>query len=194
MDVSVIIPSLNGFRHLEAYMPSVIKAAESSGRDIEIIIVDDNSSDGTVERLRDAYSSARNVKVISNPGKGACSARNYGVSVSGGRFLLFIDNDVVLEEGFFGKVLKYFDKPEIGAVTCAGYLMKDGRQIDGIKLLEWRRGFPRFTRNILNLSIAEIGGGGMLLFLRPARGLLFVQTFAVRPGRRHKRTTGTVSA
>ncbi len=163
MDVSVIIPSLNGFKHLDAYMPSVIKAAESSDCDIEIIIVDDNSSDGTVERLRDAYGPESNVKILSNPGKGACSARNYGVSVSRGRFLLFIDNDVVLEEGFFGKVLKYFDKPEIGAVTCAGYLMKDGRQIDGIKLLEWRRGFPRFTRNILNGRIAEIGGGNHII-------------------------------
>ena len=159
MDISVIIPSLNGFKHLEKYLPSVIKAVKQSECDAEIIIVDDNSSDGTVERLNSLFKESC-LKVLSNPKKGACSARNYGVSVSCGRFLLFIDNDVILEEDFLNKTLKYFDNHEIGAVTCAGYLMQDGRQIDGIKLLEWRRGFLRFTRNILNERIIENSGGG----------------------------------
>ena len=159
MDISVIIPSLNGFKHLEKYLPSVIKAVKQSRCDAEIIVIDDNSSDGTVEHLNSLFTESC-LKVLSNPKKGLCSARNYGASVSSGRFLLFIDNDVILEEDFFDKVLQYLDNHEIGAVTCAGYLMQDGRQIDGIKLLEWRRGFPRFTRNILNERIIKNDNDG----------------------------------
>lgn len=154
MDISIIIPSLNGKNHLSNYLSSVVNATDYSKYETEIIVIDDNSSDDTVDFLNNNFKDK--VIVVKNPRKGACSARNYGVSLSKGKYICFLDNDVLIEEDFFDKTILYFSDENIGAVTCAGYLMNDGKQIDGVKLLDFKRGFPRFTRNIMNDNLLEI--------------------------------------
>ncbi len=145
--ISVIIPSKNGLNHLQDCLPSVIKAAAKAPLKTEIIVVDDNSTDNTLDKLPKQFSE---VKFIKNPKQGVCSARNFGVENSSGTWLLFIDNDVFLEEDFFIKAEKYL-KDDIFCVACCGYWAADPtKQLDGIKLLSWKRGFMRFTGNILN--------------------------------------------
>ncbi len=151
MDISVVIPSFNGLEYLEEYIPKVIASLKSSPKyKSELIIIDDKSSDDTIKILSEKYKNEPMVKIDSNPRKGACSARNYGVSISSGKYILFIDNDVTLEENFLEKVIPHFDDENVGIVACAIYYMTDNRQLDGVKIIKWRRGFFRFTSNILN--------------------------------------------
>lgn len=148
--ISVIIPSKNGSHHLDECLPSVIKATKKSNCDIEIIVIDDNSTDNTLDTLPQKF---QEVKFVKNPKQGICSARNFGVKNSSGTWLFFLDNDVFLEEDFFIKTPKYL-KDDIFCVACCGYLAADPtKQLDGIKLLYWKRGFMRFTGNILNPNL-----------------------------------------
>lgn len=153
MDISVIIPSLNGKKYFDTFLSSVIKECKNSDYQAEVIIVDDNSDDGSIEYLSSIADDV--LKPYKNTKKGACSARNYGVSQSSGKYLVFLDNDVVIEEGFFVKLIPYFNDNNVGAVACAGYQYDSKEQIDGIKLLKFKRGFFRFTKNILNDRIKE---------------------------------------
>lgn len=153
MDISVIIPSLNGRKYFDVFLSSVIKECENTEYKAEIIIVDDGSEDESIQYLESISSDI--LKPYRNTKKGACSARNYAVSKSSGKYLVFLDNDVVLEEGFFKKVVPLFNDDSIGAVACAGYQYDSKSQIDGIKLLKFKRGFFRFTKNILNDKLKD---------------------------------------
>lgn len=144
-EISIIIPTKNGKKHLKQTLPETIKACQETSAKTEIIVVDDNSKDDTLELKKDYPQ----VKFLKNTSKGVCSARNCGVLEAQGNILLFIDNDVFLNKDFFAPALKYF-KEDFFAAACCGYWFFDRSQLDGIKTLTWRKGFPRFTGNILN--------------------------------------------
>lgn len=151
MKISVVIPSKNGLHHLKDCLPTVISAAKKSLHSVSIVVVDDNSTDQT---LQIAPSLFPDITFLRNPKKGACSARNFGVHNTSCDWICFLDNDVFLEEDFFNTAQKYLQK-DVFCVTCAGYAAypknaEKWEQLDGIKILEWKRGFLRFTTNIFN--------------------------------------------
>ncbi|MDR0646178.1 MAG: glycosyltransferase family 2 protein [Elusimicrobiota bacterium] len=153
--ISVIIPSFNGKHHLKDCLPSVISACRQSPVATEIIVVDDKSSDDTVLFLKENFE--KEIKVFENPQKGACSARNHGVAQSKGNILLFVDNDVFLYDDFFKNALPYLSS-DMFCAACAGYkafpkVEGAKEQLDGIKTLQWKRGFLRFTGNIYNKDL-----------------------------------------
>lgn len=145
--VSVVIASKNGLHHLKDCLPSVIQATQKAPFETEIIVVDDNSTDNTLSQLPLLFPQ---IKLFKNEKMGACSSRNTGVKRSKGDWLLFIDNDVFLDEAFFISAQKYL-QDDIFCVSCCGYLASEPtKQLDGIKTLSWKRGCMRFTGNIYN--------------------------------------------
>lgn len=87
--VSVIIPSYN---RRGCIMRSAQSVLSQSVRDIELIIVDDGSTDGT-EELFASYPDERLRYLRYEPNRGACYARNYGAERSRGRYIAFQDSD-----------------------------------------------------------------------------------------------------
>ena len=154
MEISVIIPSKNGIKHLKECLPTIVKAKNKAPFPVHIIVVDDNSTDKTIEILSPLFSG---VLFLRNPKNGAASARNWGVKNTRSDWICFLDNDVFLDENFFNTGQKYLKK-DVFCVACAGYtaypkVLGALEQNDGIKLLEWKRGFLRFTKNIYNQEL-----------------------------------------
>lgn len=89
--VSVVIPAFNAGKYIAETLDSVIK---QSWPWIETFVVDDGSSDNTVEIAR-TYESDR-LKVIVQKNSGACRARNQGLAMSKGQFIQFLDADDVI--------------------------------------------------------------------------------------------------
>ncbi len=88
--VSVIIPIYNITEYLHT---SVTSAIEQTERDIEIILVDDGSADGSSEKCdRYAETDAR-IRVVHKKNGGLSSARNAGTAVAEGEYVLFLDGD-----------------------------------------------------------------------------------------------------
>ncbi|MCZ6451731.1 MAG: glycosyltransferase [Deltaproteobacteria bacterium] len=85
--VSVIIPTFDRRSMVGDAVESVLKQSHSR---YELIVVDDGSQDGTVERLQ-RYGSR--ITVLSQPHRGVAAARNSGARWSGGRYLAFLDSD-----------------------------------------------------------------------------------------------------
>lgn len=86
--VSVCIPMYNASRYIEQALNSIL---QQTYKRIEIIVVDDHSSDQSLEVAK-RYTSL-GVKVVVNPKKGACAARNYAFQQSTGQFIKFMDAD-----------------------------------------------------------------------------------------------------
>ena len=89
--VSVIVPAYNAAEHIEETLASVLGQTHTN---LEVVVVDDGSSDQTVALLR-ACDDPR-VLVIEQPNAGACVARNRGLREASGAFLQFLDADDLL--------------------------------------------------------------------------------------------------
>ncbi len=133
MDLSVVIVSYNVKYYLEQCLRSVFR---SQGKwEMEVFVVDNNSSDGSVE-----YLSARfpQVKFIANKdNRGFSCANNQALRQAKGRYMLLLNPDTILTENTLTDTLQYLDEhPEVGASGTAMY----GR--DGRFAWESRRGVP----------------------------------------------------
>ena len=93
--ISFVVPCYNS----EAYMEKCINSLIPGGDDVEIIIINDGSKDRTGEiadRFASKYPSL--IKVIHQENAGVSVARNHGIEVSEGEYLVFVDgDDYVLE-------------------------------------------------------------------------------------------------
>lgn len=90
--VSVIVPCYNAGRTLGACVSALL---EQDYPDYEIILVDDNSTDGSVQRL----GASDRLRVLRNDvNRGPAYSRNRGIAESGGSVLLLIDSDCIIED------------------------------------------------------------------------------------------------
>lgn len=94
MTVSVVIPAYN----VEEYVQDAVESALNQTYPLqEIVCVDDGSTDGTLEVLRDLEAQHPDeMQVLTGSNQGACAARNRGMSVATGEYIQFLDADDVL--------------------------------------------------------------------------------------------------
>ncbi|WP_299099024.1 glycosyltransferase family A protein [uncultured Winogradskyella sp.] len=111
--VSVIIPNYNGLKYIKDTLDSVYN---QSYNNIEIIVVDDGSTDGSLEYLLTLNKT--NVTVLKNPLQGACSARNYGLSMAKGMYIQFLDNDDLLSLDKIESQVKALSNNEKAIAVC----------------------------------------------------------------------------
>lgn len=88
--VSVVIPVFNAIAHLRSCVGSVLAQTH---RDLEVILVDDGSTDGSGDLCDELASSDPRVKVVHQPNGGIGAAQNAGLDVAAGEFITFCDND-----------------------------------------------------------------------------------------------------
>lgn len=88
--VSVIIPSYNCLAYLPKAIASIL---QQDRRDVEIIIVNDNSTDETAQYLEVLSQQEACVKVITTVGVGAAGARNIAIAQAVGEYIAFLDAD-----------------------------------------------------------------------------------------------------
>ena len=96
---SIITPILNKSKMLERYMKSI---QYQSFNKVEIILIDDHSSDNTIQIIEELKTADKRIKLIKNKKrKGTLISRNIGVFKSRGDYLLFVDPDDLISENIF---------------------------------------------------------------------------------------------
>ncbi len=108
--VSVIIPVRNGSRTLDACLRAIRR---SYYKNIEVIVVDDHSTDATVEIAR-RY---RCTVLETTDGHGANHARNFGAKNAKGDFLIFLDSDIVISRETVLAIVEELEEEGIDAVV-----------------------------------------------------------------------------
>ena len=88
--VSVIIPAYNQEKYLSEALNS---ACNQTYMNVEVIVVNDGSSDGTEALVREASKKYRNLIYIYQENQGLASTRNNGIKASSGDYLAFLDSD-----------------------------------------------------------------------------------------------------
>lgn len=98
MKYSVIIPVYNAEPFLDSCLRSLLNAGRS---DAEIILIDDGSADRSAEICRKYASEHRSVIFQSQKNSGPAAARNRGISLASGDYLLFVDSDDSVTDDYF---------------------------------------------------------------------------------------------
>lgn len=88
--ISIIVPVYNSELYLKKCLDSIIS---QTYKNIEIICIDDNSSDDSLRILREYEKKDQRIKVIQKANEGVSLARNVGLDVARGDYILFVDSD-----------------------------------------------------------------------------------------------------
>lgn len=133
IQLSVIIVNYNVPYFLEQAIISVQKAAKNVSA--EIIVVDNASSDNSVEIIQSKFSDV--IRIANKENLGFSKANNQGIAIAKGQYILLLNPDTVVQEDTFEKCLAFFDKhADCGAI---GVKMIDGK---GNFLPESKRALP----------------------------------------------------
>lgn len=146
MDLSIIIVSYNVKEFLEQAINSIVKSCQNIT--YEILVVDNASSDGSVELIRKKFPDVR--LIANSDNKGFATANNQALKIASGKFVLLINPDTIVQEDTVSTILNFFEKnPDCGMVGCK--ILNP----DGSLQLACRRSFPTpwvgFTK-IIGLS------------------------------------------
>lgn len=105
--VSVIMPVYNSQQYIKMAIDSVLN---QTLKEIELILVNDGSSDGSEEICREYERMDRRVRVYSHENHGISYTRNVGIKNAKGKYIAFIDNDDEYEEDLLEKLYLYAEK------------------------------------------------------------------------------------
>ena len=109
--VSIVIPTYNRKELVINCINSLHRVINKTDHDYEIIVVDDGSTDGTNEAIKEQF---HWVRYYLQENSGAPKARNHGVSNSNGKYILLLDSDDLIEPGFFEpKIALLENNPEL---------------------------------------------------------------------------------
>ena len=119
--ISVIVPSYNVAPYLQRCVDSLISQTYSN---LEIILVDDGSTDDTGELCDKIAESDSRIKVIHKENGGLSDARNAGIDIATGEFYSFIDGDDFIEPDTYEVMMKEMENPRV-SIAAGGVIVTD---------------------------------------------------------------------
>lgn len=136
--VSIILPIYNRERYLRKCLDSLINQTYPM---IEIILIDDGSTDGSGEICDDYCKSDHRIRVLHKSNGGVTAARKSGVDVASGHYILFVDADDYLDPTCVETLLIHSEDRTIDIVAGSHYIVQNGTT-------QQRRVFPvgRFSK------------------------------------------------
>lgn len=161
---SVVIPTYNVRPWLRQTLDSVLRQRE----DLEVIVVDDASTDGTDDLAREYAARDPRIRVVANEGSGGGSARNLGARSARGEYLIFADGDDLIPDGAYAAL--------VGSLERSGSDMAVGDYLKFRAVDTWRptAAMPAFGRPAAGVTLEDEPS---LLFSRPCWNRAFRASF-----------------
>lgn len=120
--VSVIVPVYNVQKYIEKCLNSLVN---QTLEDIEIIIVNDGSTDASkyiIEQYKEKYD---NIKYYEKENGGLSDARNYGLQFATGKYIAFLDSDDYVDQNLYKRMYEKAQKEDSDMVECNFYWVYD---------------------------------------------------------------------
>ena len=155
LSVSIVLPNWNGEHLLRKHLPAVIEEAEGN----EVIVVDDASSDTSIEILTKEFPSVKVVKKKNH--EGFAGTVDEGVNASKSDIIVLLNTDVHPEKGFLAPLLRHFLDETVFAVGCLEHSHdKEGIVSRGRGVAHWERGLYVHARgDVDKTDTAWVSGG-----------------------------------
>lgn len=155
-DISIIVPVYNVEKYLKPCLDSIV-TQEFSGK-FEVIIVDDGSKDDS-GAIADSYGLMPNVLVIHQVNGGLSAARNAGLRVSRGKYIMFVDSDDMIGPGYLEAMWSRLVQTSADFVTSTFRYMSDDGLVGEIEndraswMVPWGRLYRREVWNRLGFPV-----------------------------------------
>lgn len=151
--ISIIIPIYNAEKYLEKCIKSVM---EQSLKEIEIICINDGSTDTSLKILKKFQKEDNRIKIIDKKNGGASSARNEALKIAKGQYCLNVDSDDWIEQEYLEKMYSRAEKDDLDIVisdlifdfqfdTKRNYVLKD-LKIDNEKIISGKEYVKKFFK------------------------------------------------
>lgn len=121
--VSIIVPLYNAEEHLKRCVGSLL---DQTYRNIEILLVNDGSTDGSLELCEDFERKDRRVRVLTQENQGPASARNFGIDCATGDYIAFADADDFVFPDAVYSMLTEIESSQADAVRMMCEIEKNG--------------------------------------------------------------------
>lgn len=144
MDLSIIVPVYN----VEKYIRTCIESIYKQGLDeksFEVIIVNDGSTDHSMEMITDIIAAHQNIAVINQENQGLSDARNNGIKAAKGEYILMPDSDDILIENSLKPLLEKAMETKVDLVV-ADFLTMNDEEIDSFYNKEFKQPEPQFKK------------------------------------------------
>lgn len=127
--LSIIVPVYNVAELIQKCVDSLL-CQNISLDEYEILLINDESTDDSLEKIENIAHKYPNIKVYSKPNGGQSSARNYGLQYALGKYIWFVDSDDFIEPNVLGEVLDKIEKEELD-ILCFSfqYSYEDGTKL-----------------------------------------------------------------
>lgn len=120
--ISVIVPIYNVEKYLAQCLDSIINQTQ---KNIEIVCVNDGSTDGSLEILKQYQAKDKRIIIINQKNLGLSAARNAGIQRSNGDFIVFIDSDDYIAEDMIEKMYQAIIYKNSDVVSCGAECFND---------------------------------------------------------------------
>lgn len=140
--ISIVIVNYNGKQYLDACIDSIFSS--NTAIEMEIIVVDNSSTDGSIEYLKTKYNQYQDrFEIVAlDENYGPAKARNEGVKVAKGDYIGFLDNDTMVDPEWANSVIAEFEKDKnVGIIQCKLLLAKEKNKIDYVGEYLGQNGF-----------------------------------------------------
>lgn len=127
--ISIIVPIYNVEQYLYDCIESIIN---QSYQELEIILVDDGSTDSSPQICDNYAVKDSRIKVIHQQNGGLSQARNAGMQIATGDFISFVDSDDLLSINFYKTLLTFLKKEDVDIVECGFVRFKDKDELMNI--------------------------------------------------------------
>jgi glycosyltransferase involved in cell wall biosynthesis len=126
IELSVIIPAYNVEGFIEDCLVSVV--GQNVG-EVEILIVNDGSTDNTLEICKEFEREYENIRVISQENQGLSGARNTGIRNARGKYISFIDSDDYVDITMFQSMMNILSSQQINIIVCGYKSINELREV-----------------------------------------------------------------
>ena len=170
--VSIVMPCYNCKNYVEEAIESCVAQDYDN---LEIVVIDDGSTDGSLDIVRACAERSDRIKFHATPNRGASAARNFGMARAGGRYLIFLDADDILEPAAVRlqvAAARGLQEHEIAVGQAVDYLQEQhvtrARPAPAERLSEMLLDIP-ITSSLLHRREAVVRVGGFNERMRLAR-------------------------
>jgi GT2 family glycosyltransferase len=164
---TIIIVNWDGRHLLSECLPSVITALEQEGGDHDILVVDNGSTDGSVDFIQSDFPRVRVLPLDRN--YGFIGGNNRGIATVQTDVVVLLNNDMIVDKGFLGPLLDGFRDPSVFAVTSQVFFADPSRRReetgktrarfqDGFFYL-WHDGITAEDERKTQIPVVWAGGG-----------------------------------
>lgn len=158
MKISIIVLNWNGKKYINDCLTSIFY---QSYKDFEVIFVDNASTDGSINFIKDSFP---NVKIIQNKENyGFAKGNNIGIRKAKGEYILILNTDTKLDKDFLKEIIKPTKDPKVGMISSKATYF-DTKKIDTIGIKVFISGLSKDVKTEKEASLAIVPSGVAALY------------------------------